>query len=245
MSPLHCNTVQEALWERAASAGPAPLSPSLVEHMSSCPACRSERRAVAELLEASRALPDPEPPPGIWEGFEERLWRSIDGVQGNPVSRAWERWGRRAIGLAAMLVLGFGMGAVAMRVARPDAGQLATAERRDRVAEEIRAGLRNEARLESYFDELEDILVAYRAGEHDSSMDVFRRSLPSGMVAGPAAPSEADRQRLERQRATREQLRSLVLGMLVSEIESESHGFAYIDRRVASIAGQQLLYFIH
>jgi hypothetical protein len=33
--------------------------------------------------------------------------------------------------------------------------------------------------------------------------------------------------------------------MLVSEIESESHGFAYLDRRVASIAGQQLLYFIH
>ena len=32
---------------------------------------------------------------------------------------------------------------------------------------------------------------------------------------------------------------------LVTEIESESHGFAYIDRRVASIAGQQLLYFIH
>ena len=32
---------------------------------------------------------------------------------------------------------------------------------------------------------------------------------------------------------------------LVTEIESESHGFAYLDRRVASIAGQQLLYFIH
>ena len=113
------------------------------------------------------------------------------------------------------------------------------------MAEDIRTGLANDARLRSYFDELEDILVAYRATDQDPSMDVFRRSLPSGMVAGPAVPSEADRQRLERQRATREQLRSLVLGMLVTEIESESHGFAYIDRRVASIAGQQLLYFIH
>ncbi|HET6639685.1 MAG TPA: hypothetical protein VFH82_13005 [Gemmatimonadota bacterium] len=242
MSPLHCNTVQEALWERAASAGPAPLSPALVEHMSSCPVCQSERRAVAELLEASRALADPEPPLDIWDGFEEQLWRSI---RGNPVSRAWGRWGRRAIGLAAMLVLGFGLGAVAMRVARPGGDDVATVERRDRLAGDIEAGLRNDARLQSYFDELQSILVAYRASDQDPSMDVFRRSLPSGMVAGPAAPSEADRQRLERQRATREQLRSLVLGMLVTEIESESHGFAYIDRRVASIAGQQLLYFIH
>lgn len=243
MSPLHCNTVQEALWERAASAGPAPLSPTLVDHMSKCPACQSERRAVAELLEASRTLADPEPPLDIWDGFEERMWREIHG--GSPVSRAWGRWGRRVVGLAAMLVLGFGLGAVAMRLARPGADDVATVERRDRLAEDIEAGLRNDARLQSYFDELQSILVAYRASDQDPSMDVFRRSLPSGMVAGPAAPSEADRQRLERQRATREQLRSLVLGMLVTEIESESHGFAYIDRRVASIAGQQLLYFIH
>lgn len=242
MSPLHCNTVQEALWERAASAGPVPLTPALVEHMSICLACQTERRAVAELLETSRAMVDPEPPSDIWDGFEERMWRSIHG---NPVSRAWGRWGRRAVGLAAVLALGFGLGAAAMRVARPGEGEVATAERRQRLAEDIRTGLANDARLRSYFDELEDILVAYRATDQDPSMDVFRRSLPSGMVAGPAVPSEADRQRLERQRATREQLRSLVLGMLVTEIESESHGFAYIDRRVASIAGQQLLYFIH
>ncbi|HEY7472794.1 MAG TPA: hypothetical protein VIE68_10660 [Gemmatimonadota bacterium] len=242
MSPLHCNTVQEALWERAASAGPAPLSPALVEHMSKCPACQTERRAVTELLEASRALTDPEPPGDIWDGFGESLWREIHG---NPVSRAWGRWGRSLAGLAAMLVLGFGLGAVAMRVARPDADLAVKAEREQRVAEALRAELQNEARLQAYLDEMEAMLVAYRATDHDSSMDVFRRSLPSGMVAGPGAPSEADRQRLEHQRATREQLRSLVLGMLVTEIESESHGFAYIDRRVASIAGQQLLYFIH
>jgi hypothetical protein len=210
--------------------------------MSRCPACQTERRAVADLLESSRTLADPEPPLDIWDGFEERLWRSI---RGNRVSRAWSGWGRRVVGLAAMLVLGFGLGAVAMRIARPGADDVATAERRDRLTEDIRTGLANDARLQSYFDELESILVAYRASDQNPSMDVFRRSLPSGMVAGPAAPSEADRQRLERQRATREQLRSLVLGMLVTEIESESHGFAYIDRRVASIAGQQLLYFIH
>jgi len=242
MSPLHCNTVQEALWESAASAGPVPLSPALVDHMATCPVCQSERRAVAELLDTSRALADPEPSIDIWDGFEERLWRDI---QGSPVSRAWGRWGRSLVGLAAMLVLGFGLGAIAMRVARPDADVAMTAERRSRVSETLQAELQNEARLQSYLDEMENILVAYRATDHDPSMDVFRRSLPSGMVAGPGAPSEADRQRLERQRATREQLRSLVLGMLVSEIESESHGFAYIDRRVASIAGQQLLYFIH
>jgi hypothetical protein len=242
MSPLHCNTVQEALWERAASAGPASLSPSLVEHMSKCPACQSERRAVAELLETSRTLADPEPPADIWDGFEDRLWRDI---QGTPVSRVWARWGRSLVGLAAMLVLGFGLGAVAMRVARSDGNAAATAGRQARVEDAIRTELGNEARLASYLDEMENILVAYRATDHDPSMDVFRRSLPSGMVAGPGAPSEADRQRLERQRATREQLRSLVLGMLVTEIESESHGFAYLDRRVASVAGQQLLYFIH
>lgn len=242
MSPLHCNTVQEALWERAASAGPVPLSPALVDHMSTCSACQLERRAVAELLDASRALSDPEPPLEIWDGFKERLWEEIHG---SPVSRTWNRWGRSLVGLAAMLVLGFGLGAVAMRVTRPDADRAMTAERRDQVAETVRAELENEARLQSYLADMENILVAYRATDHDPSMDVFRRSLPTGMVAGPGVPSEADRQRLERQRATREQLRSLVLGMLVSEIESESHGFAYLDRRVASIAGQQLLYFIH
>lgn len=242
MSPLHCNTVQEALWERAASAGPASLSPSLVEHMSKCPACQSERRAVAELIDASRSLADPEPPADIWDGFENRLWRDIHGT---PVSRVWARWGRSIVGLAAMLVLGFGLGAIAMRVARSDADATATADRQARVEDAVRTELGNEARLASYLDEMESILVAYRATDHDPSMDVFRRSLPSGMVAGPGAPSDADRQRLERQRATREQLRSLVLGMLVTEIESESHGFAYLDRRVASIAGQQLLYFIH
>lgn len=242
MSPLHCNTVQEALWERAASAGPVPLSPALVEHMSTCSACQSERRAVAELLDTSRALADPEPPLEIWEGFGERLW---EGIHGGPVSRTWDRWGRSLVGLAAMLVLGFGLGAVAMRVTRPDPDRAMTAERRDQVAQTVQAELENEARIQSYLADMENILVAYRATDHDPSMDVFRRSLPSGMVAGPGVPSEADRQRLERQRATREQLRSLVLGMLVSEIESESHGFAYLDRRVASIAGQQLLYFIH
>jgi hypothetical protein len=242
MSPLHCNTVQEALWERAASAGPVPLSPALVDHMTTCTVCQSERRAVAELLDASRTLADPEPPLEIWDGFEEGLWREIHG---SSVSRTWNRWGRSLVGLAAMLVLGFGLGAVAMRVARPDADRAMTEVRRGQVVETLQSELHNEARLQSYLADMENILVAYRASDHDPSMDVFRRSLPSGMVAGPGVPSEVDRQRLERQRATREQLRSLVLGMLVSEIESESHGFAYIDRRVASIAGQQLLYFIH
>lgn len=242
MSPLHCSTVQEALWERAASAGPVPLSPTLVDHLSSCVACQSERRAVADLVDATRALPDPEPPADIWEDFEAELW---DRIHGHPLARAWTRWGRSVVGLAAMLLLGFGLGAVAMRIARPDANAGMTAERQARVVETLQAELQNEARLKSYLDEMESILVAYRASDHDPSMDVFRRSLPSGMVAGPGVPSEAERQRLERQRATREQLRSLVLGMLVTEIESESHGFSYIDRRIASVAGQQLLYFIH
>lgn len=242
MSPLHCSTVHEALWERAASAGPVPLTPALVDHLSTCATCQSEGRAVTELIEASRALSDPEPPAAIWDGFEEELRGRIHG---HPLARVWARWGRSAIGLAAMLVVGFGLGAIAMRIARPDSNAALTAERQARVVETVQAELQNDARLQSYLDEMETILVAYRASDHDPSMDVFRRSLPTGMVAGPGVPPEVDRERLERQRATREQLRSLVLGMLVTEIESESHGFAYIDRRVASIAGQQLLYFIH
>jgi hypothetical protein len=242
MSPLHCNTVQEALWERAASAGPVPLTPALADHLSTCAVCQSEKRAVAELLEHTRTLADPEAPAGIWDGFEDELWGRL---RARPVARTWARWGRSAMGLAAMLVVGFGLGAVAMRIARPDGSAEMTAERQARVTEIVQTELANEARLQSYLNEMESILVAYRASDRDPSMEIFRRSLPSGMVAGPGAPSEAERQRLERQRATREQLRSLVLGMLVSEIESESHGFAYLDRRVASIAGQQLLYFIH
>lgn len=247
MSPLHCNTVQDALWERVASVGPAPLSPVLAEHLATCDGCRSESSAVRELLDVTRRLPDPAPPEHVWDGFEERLDRAIEragaggrsflpGLRANP-------WTLRAVGMAAVLVLGFGLGAVTIRLTQPDPQRVVEA-RREALLAEIQTQLGNDARLESYLAEVEGLLVAYRAQEQGDAVATFRQSLPSGLVAGAGVPSEVDRQRLERQRALREQMRTLVLGMLASEIEAESHGFEYLDRRIAAIAGQQLLYFV-
>ncbi|HUP01292.1 MAG TPA: hypothetical protein VM737_07230 [Gemmatimonadota bacterium] len=246
MSPLHCNTVREVLWERAASAGPEALSPVLADHLSACPACQAESRAVRELLDVSRRIPDPAPPPSIWDGFERELAERLDQSRsdGTAVRVAWERWGRRAAGLAAVLVAGFALGALAVRALDQEGGVVATPEGPSLLAE-LGTELANDARLEFYLDEIEDLLVAYRAAEHGEAVGVFRRSLPATMMAGPGIPSEADRQRLEAQRAAREQLRSVVLGMLASEIDAERRGFGYIDRRIAEIAGQQLLYFVH
>lgn len=245
MSPLHCNTVQEALWERAASAGPASLSPALAEHLASCAVCRVESAAVRELLYVTGQMPDPEPPPGFWEEFERGLRRCLErarpGARGIVPGLSSRRL--RAAGVAAVLVAGFGLGMLATRLG--DRGEEASAEaRREALIADIENRLGNDARLESYVAEIEDLLVAYRASEHGDAVATFRQSLPSTQVAGPGAPSEADRQRLERQRALREQMRTIVLGMLASEIEAESHGFDYLDRRISAIAGQQLLYFV-
>ncbi|MDX1661511.1 MAG: hypothetical protein R3326_06950 [Gemmatimonadota bacterium] len=247
MSPLRCNTVQEALWERAASAGPAPMSPATAEHLAACPACRGESLAVRELLETARSLPDPAPPADVWDGFEEELHRAIDHEHGwrSVVRSIGERLDARAwktASMAAALALAFGLGAWTNRDAGPDAAEIA--ERREALIAGVKAELGNDARLESYVDEIESLMVAYRAAEHGSAVETFRQSLPATQVAGPGIPSESDRNRLERQRAVREQIRTTVIGMLATEIESESHGFDYIDRRIASIAGQQLLYFV-
>ena len=239
MTPLHCNTVQEALWERAASSGPAPLSPALAEHLSSCTACQAEQRAVRDLLEVSGAIVDPPPPADVWDGFPEALDREL-GRRGPRVPRL-DRWSRAAMGLAATLVVGFALGAVWMRTI--DRTPM-TAELRPggapAVVEEAR-----DPRMDLYLDEIESVLVAYRASEQGDAVDVFRRSVPATMLAGEGAPSEAARQRLEQQRAAREQLRTLVLAMLASEIESERTGFGYIERRIAEIAGQELLILVH
>lgn len=245
MSPLRCNTIQEALWERAASAGPAPMSPAMTEHLAACPACRGESLAVRELLETARSVPDPEPPVEIWDGFEEELNRAIEGRSGGIVRAIGDRlrdrtW--RVASMAAALVLAFALGALTSRDAGTDPAEIA--ERRDALIAGVRAELGNDARLESYVDEIEDLMVVYRAAEHGSAVETFRQSLPATQVAGPGVPSEGDRNRLERQRAVREQIRTTVIDMLATEIESESHGFDYIDRRIASIAGQQLLYFV-
>ncbi|MGH7550419.1 MAG: hypothetical protein ACREMD_01495 [Gemmatimonadota bacterium] len=239
MTRLHCNTVQEALRERAASAGPTPLSPALADHLSSCAGCQAERRSVRELLEVSRGIADPPAPPSIWEGFETELDRRLTQAGSSTPQLGW--WGRVGLGLAATLVLGFAMGALWMHSwdeVPPTAGV---------APEETVAPVENaeDPRLELYLDEIESVLVAYRATEQGDAVDVFRQSVPATMLAGEGAPSEAARQRLEQQRAAREQLRTLVLAMLTSEIESERQGFGYIERRIAEIAGQELLILVH
>lgn len=244
MSPLHCNTVQEALWERAASPGPASLSPALADHLSTCPACQTEGRAVRELLTVSKRLPDPEPPEDIWDGFEREFGERLDALHDvSSWSGAWARWQRRVAGAAAVLAVGFALGVLAMRVGEEDPTAATTAQQ-NRLLAELQAELSNDARLEFYLDEIETLLVSYQAVERGEAVDVFRHSLPSTMVAGPGVPSEADRQRLEQQRAAREQLRSVVLGMLAGDIEVERRGFGYLDRQIAELAGQQLLYFV-
>jgi hypothetical protein len=241
MSPLHCNTVREALWERAASAGPESLTPALADHLTGCAQCQAERRAVRELIQTSRLIPDPLPPGNVWDGFEDELERWLHaGVE----PTRWQQWSQRAFGLAAVLVLGFALGALAMRAGGGPDRVTTTADRAELLAE-LQTELANDARLESYLDDIEELLVAYQAARHGDAVDTFRQSLPSGMVAGAGVPSDAARKRLEVQREAREQLRTVVLGMLTSEIEAERRGFGYLERRVAEIAGQQLLYFIH
>ncbi|MGH7571987.1 MAG: hypothetical protein ACREMK_09125 [Gemmatimonadota bacterium] len=242
MTRLHCNTVQEALRERAASAGPAPLSPALADHLSSCPGCQSERRSIRELLEVSRGIVDPPPPASIWDGFEAELGRALTKVRSPASGLEW--WGRVGLGLAATLVLGFAMGALWMH-SRDEGGPVAGVLPKETVRTVASEEYAQDPRLELYLDEIENVLVAYRATEHGDAVDVFRRSVPATMVAGEGAPSEAARQRLEQQRAAREQLRTLVLAMLASEIESERQGFGYIERRIAEIAGQELLILVH
>lgn len=195
---------------------------------------------MGELLEATRRYADPPPPEGFWEDFSDQVNERLEQPSG--VLHVWRRLGWRVAAVAVILVLGFGLGMAAMRsVDRQRQARLAASENR---LELLRAELRNEARLESYVGEIEELLVAYRATEHGDAVDVFRQSLPSAMVAGSGVPSEADRRRLEEQRVMREQLRTVVLGMLASEIEAERHGFGYLDRRIAEIAGQRFLYFV-
>lgn len=246
MSPLRCSTVTDALRERAASAGPAPMSPALADHLETCVACRAESAAVRELIGLTAALPDPPPPAEVWDGFERNLARAIArserGVHAERFRRAVDGISWRTVGLAAMLALAFGLGVLSDRLT--DDGPREAAVRREALLAEVQAELGNDARLEAYLDDFQDLLLAYEAAEHGDGVETFHRSLPTTMVAGPAVPGDADRQRLERQRAAREQIRSLVVGMLASEVEAESHGFGYLDRRIAAIAGQQLLYFI-
>ncbi len=223
MSPLTCHTVHEALWERAGSAGPAPLSPVLADHLASCPVCQAEGRAVGELLATTRALPDPAPPAGFWNGFDEALARRI--AQGDhPIVLAWRRWGSRVTKIAAILVVGVGLGFAAARMT--DGG---AEERVARQQDALLARLAVDARIENALAEVEERLAA---------------SAASGMVAGSATPSAENAARLEELRAEREELRRLLARVVATEREAESHGFGYLDRRIADIAGQPLLDFI-
>jgi hypothetical protein len=224
MSPLKCHTVQEAIWERAASAGPASLSPALIDHLASCPACQDESRAVGEMITVTRALPDPEPPADVWRGFDEELDRHLSRVE-SPLAAAWRQWGRRAMGVAAVLVVGFALGLAAARLSGPSAAEQAAAQR-----EAVLAALADDIRLEASLAQLEERLAEGK--------------LPSGMVAGPAVPATGDAARLAEARAERERLRQLLIGVLAAEVEAEAHGFGYLDRRIAGIAGQHFLYIV-
>lgn len=241
MSPLRCSTARDALWERAASAGPAPLSPALGDHLAACPACQAEARAVGDLLAVSRALPDPAPPADLWDDFDRRLdrriagsawvrtWRLLDGRPG---------WGRRVAGIAALLALGFAFGALVTGGALRSADRVAAIERREARVAALQAELTTEARLDAYFARMEALLAQAPATSARTT------STPSGLLAGPGLVPAADQRQLEQQRIERDRLRALVAVMLADEAESDSRGFAYLDRRIAAIAGQQLLYFV-
>jgi hypothetical protein len=227
MSPLKCHTVHEAIWERAASAGPAPLTPALAEHLTSCGACQAEGRAVADLLEVARTHPTPPPPVDIWEGFDEELHRQLSAAGRAPT--AWQRYGRRITSMAAVLVVGFALGLAAARLGGSSEGRRAAADRAARLAE-----LAEDAQLEAYLLQVEERLAADRAGG----------PLPQGLVAGPGVPSAEAGERMARAAVERERLRMLLLAALAVELEAESRGFGYLDRRIATLAGQHFLYLV-
>jgi hypothetical protein len=211
------------LWERAASAGPTPLSPVLADHLASCPACQAEGRAVGELLATTRALPDAAPPADLWDGFDEELARRLAHGR-NPVVLAWRRWGSRVTKVAAILVVGVGLGFAAARMTDDAADDQAARER-----SALLARLAVDARIENALARVEEGIAATEA---------------SGMVAGAATPSAEAAARLERLRAERDELRRLLATTLAAEREAEAHGFGYLDRRIAGIAGGGLLEFV-
>jgi hypothetical protein len=227
MSPLKCHTVHEAIWERAASAGPTSLTPALAEHLASCASCQAESRAVADLLELAVTHPAPAPPDDIWEGFDEELDRALSASGRAP--SAWSRWGRRAASMAAVLVVGFALGIAVTRLGGPSESERMAAERAS-----LLAMLAEDARLDSYLLQLEERLAAERA----------REPLPQDLVAGPGVPSAEASERAARAAAERERLRLLFLAALAAELETESRGFGYLDRRIANLAGQHFLYLV-
>lgn len=224
MSPLKCHTVQEAIWERAASAGPTSLTPALADHLASCPSCQDESRASGELVAVTRGISDPEPPADLWDGFDEELSRRISQNDW-ALAAAWRKWGRRAASMAAVLVVGFGLGLAAAQLSGPSAEEQAALDR-----EALLEVLGDDARLEAGLVEIEERLAA--------------RDLPSGAVAGPAIPSAEDAARLADTQAERERLQRLLIAVLATELEAESRGFGYLDRRIAGIAGEHLLNFV-
>ena len=226
MSPLKCHTVREAIWERVASAGPAPLTPALADHLASCNGCQVEGRAVADLLEVARTYPTPTPPADIWDGFDEELRRQLSAAGREP--SAWLRWGRRITSMAAVLVVGFALGIAAARLGGSTEGERTAAE------QALLAELTEDARLEAYRLQIEERLAAERA----------REPLPQGLVAGPGVPSAEAGERMAGGAAERERLRTLLLAALAAELETESRGFGYLDRRIATITGQHFLYLV-
>lgn len=91
-------------------------------HLRSCPACASERAALAATLRLMDKRERPDPGPEFWDGYWDRLsrrmlWESTEGERGpslverlvRPLARL-PRWSLQAAGAAALLLVGILVG---------------------------------------------------------------------------------------------------------------------------------------
>lgn len=100
--------------------------PGAEEHLVGCARCREELESMRELRDRLRSLPQLEAPPELWAAIRARLATSGASGARARAARIWSRgrigsrgWVRQAVGMAAVFLLGLGLG----RAFWPDSAQ--------------------------------------------------------------------------------------------------------------------------
>jgi hypothetical protein len=116
---MNCDQVQNLLGRfHDGELGPADRS-AVATHLGGCPRCAAELAAAAELGELARALPEPEPPPDLWDRIDRRL--ADADFRARPVRCLPRPW--TAAAAAAVLLVALAAGWGTYRALAPDREQ--------------------------------------------------------------------------------------------------------------------------